>query len=53
MSEYKPEAQASASILARTLWRAGLGLVRTHLPHALLQLMPMVFFTVGIEVDQR
>ena len=34
MSEYKPDAQASASIQARIRLRIGLVLVRTHLPLA-------------------
>ncbi len=37
LSEYKPDAQASASILAYTRLRFGLVLVRNYLPFALMR----------------
>ncbi len=37
LSEYKPDVQASASILAYTRLRFGLVLVRNYLPLALVQ----------------
>ncbi len=54
LSEYKPDAQASASILAYTRLRFGLVLVRNYLPLALsAQRRAASAFLLALEQDRR